>query len=252
MDPFLAVLAAAVIPVGGTYLGAVLAERMALSPSRLSLALHAATGVVFAVIAVELLPTTLEEVRPDGEWVVLVGFAAGGLFYLLFDRLTGIVRARLGARHRKTGATALFMATAVDLLSDGVMIGAGAALRPELGLLLALGQMPADIPEGFALNSTLRQQGLGRGRRLLGMAALGIPILVGATAGHFLLRDRGPLLQGGVLAFTAGLLAVLLIEELSPHAHAHTLRDEPEPRLAGLVFLGGFCLFFLVSILFNQ
>lgn len=251
MDGFLLVLAYAAVPVLGTVTGALLAERVALSASRLSLALHAASGVVFAVIAVELIPTTLAQAGPRSAWIVLVSFAAGGVFFLLFDRLTDVVRARLGARS-KTGATGLFLATAVDLLSDGVMIGAGSTVRPELGLLLALGQVPADMPEGFALNSTLRHQGLARRRRLLGMAALGLPILVGAAAGHFLLQGRSPQLQAGVLAFTAGLLAILLVEEISPHAHSHTLRDEPEPRLAGLFFLGGFALFFLVSILFGR
>jgi ZIP family zinc transporter len=33
----------------------------------------------------------------------------------------------------------------IDLFSDGVMIGTGTVLNPALGLLLALGQVPADV-----------------------------------------------------------------------------------------------------------
>ncbi|MCA1819982.1 MAG: hypothetical protein LC620_08055 [Halobacteriales archaeon] len=249
MASFLTVLAYASLPVAGTLAGGLLAERVALSPRLLTLALHAATGVVFAVIGVELLPTTL---RSASGWVVLGGFAAGGAFFLLFDRVTDFVRVRLQGTGENHGAAGLFMATAIDLLSDGVMIGAGVSVAPHLGLLLALGQVPADLPEGFALNCTLRRQGLSRQSRVWGMLALGIPILAGAAAGYYLLAGRGAAAKAAVLAFTAGALAVLLVEELSPQAHAHGGRDEPEPRLAGLVFLGGFVLFFALSILFSR
>jgi zinc transporter, ZIP family len=243
---FAPVLAAATLPVLGTWLGALAAERIKLTPGRLSLALHAATGVVFAVIAVELLPTTLA-IAP---WAVLIGFAAGGVFFLVFDQLTDFVRSRLRGPRGEHGSTGLFMATALDLLSDGVMIGAGASIRPELGLLLALGQVPADLPEGFALNATLRREGVPRRRRVVGLLALGLPILGGAALGHFLLQGAPEAWKAGVLAFTTGALAILLVEELSPRAHAAHTEEEPEPRLAGLVFLAGFTLFFLVSLLF--
>ncbi len=48
----------------------------------------------------------------------------------------------------------------MDLSSDGVMIGTGTVLNPALGLLLALGQMPADLLEGFAAVATLRRAGI--------------------------------------------------------------------------------------------
>jgi hypothetical protein len=40
-------------------------------------------------------------------------------------------------------------------------------LDPVLGLLLALGQVPADLPEGFASGATLRNSGVWRQQRLL-------------------------------------------------------------------------------------
>ncbi len=78
----------------------------------------------------------------------------------------------------------------LDLFSDGVMIGTGTVLNPALGFLLALGQVPADVPEGFAAVATLRRTGLSRARRLLLAASFAIPVLLGATLGYFALRTR--------------------------------------------------------------
>lgn len=242
---FLLVLAYAALPILGNFGGGLLAERLTVSPRLLSLALHAATGVVVAVISVELIPTTLDLASP---WIVLGGFALGGGFFLLLDQLTGYVRARMKGSARAGGLT-IFIATSLDLFSDGLMIGAGSSLNPGLGLLLALGQVPADVPEGFATNATFKREGITRARRLLYLAAFSIPILFGALVGFFLLRGRPDSLKAGVLAFTAGALMTLVIEELAPEAHE--ARDAPHPRAAGAVFVGGFVLFFLISILFE-
>lgn len=242
---FLLVLAYATLPVAGNFGGGLLAERITVSTRVLSLALHAATGVVVAVISVELIPTTLEVASP---WVVLIGFGLGGGFFLVIDGLTDFVRARMGGS-AAAGGGAIFLATSLDLFSDGLMIGAGSTLNPSLGLLLALGQVPADIPEGFATNASMKRAGIPRARRLLFMAAFAIPIFVGALLGFFLLRDRSDAFTAGVLAFTAGALTTLVIEELAPEAHE--AREAPHPRAAGAVFVSGFLLFFLLTILFE-
>lgn len=89
----------------------------------------------------------------------------------------------MGGTERTASAFAIFGGVAIDLFSDGVMIGTGTVLNPALGLLLALGQIPADVPEGFAAVATLRNAGISRKRRFLMSAAFAIPILVGAALG---------------------------------------------------------------------
>src|SRR3546814_2535736 len=54
------------------------------------------------------------------------------------------------------GAWTIYAAVAVDLFGDGLLIGAGSSLSFELALVLALGQVAADIPEGFATIATFR------------------------------------------------------------------------------------------------
>lgn len=242
---FLLVLGYAALPVIGNFAGGLLAERLRVSANMLSLAIHAAVGVVFAVIAVELFPTTLAIASP---WVVFGGFIAGGGSFLLLDRVTGFVRARMGGK-QGAGGLGIFVATSLDLFSDGVMIGAGRSLNPGLGLLLAMGQVPADVPEGFATIATLKREGIPRARRIMYLTAFSFPILLGAALGFFLLRGRPDSWKAAVLAFTAGALATLVVEELSPEAHATDAAAAP--WLEGLVFLAGFALFFLLSIMFE-
>ena len=69
------------------------------------------------------------------------------------------------------------------------MIDNVTVLNPSLGLLLALGQVPADVPEGFAAIATLRRAQIARRTRNLVALSFAAPILIGATLGYFALRQ---------------------------------------------------------------
>ena len=122
------------------------------------------------------------------------------------------------------------------------MIGTGALVDPALGLLLALGQMPADLPEGFATIATLRSANVARAKRVLFTAGLALPILVGATLGYFALRDASELVTLSVLALTGGALLSVVIEEIVPEAHRG-----PDSKVATVFLVGGFALFAAIS-----
>ena len=138
---------------------------------------------------------------------------------------------------------AIFAGVSMDLFSDGVMIGTGTVINPALGFLLALGQVPADVPEGFAAIATLRNAGIRRGRRILLAAAFAIPILVGATLGFFALREAPEIVTLSVLALTGGALATVDMAEMVSEAH------EGETSRMGPIFLtAGFALFGAISV----
>ena len=54
----------------------------------------------------------------------------------------------------------VYMAVAADLLSDGLMTGAGSAVARRLGLLLGLSQVVANVPGGFAAMANFRDEGV--------------------------------------------------------------------------------------------
>ena len=206
----------------------------------LSLSLHLAAGIVLGVVGLELMP---EALKADPPWVPLLAFVAGGGVFIALDRLVHHVQARFGGSEDASGALGIFGGVSMDLFSDGVMIGTGVVVNPALGLLLALGQMPADVPEGFAAVASMRRAGIPRRRRLALAASFTVPILLGAALGFLALRQAPEVLTLSVLALTGGALSAVVVEEMVSEAH------EGETSQLGPVFLtGGFALFAAISV----
>jgi ZIP family zinc transporter len=240
VDGYLIVLGLAALPAAGNFAGALLSETIKVSERMLSLALHLAAGIVLAVVGLELMP---EALQATPAWVPILAFVAGGGFFVLLDRVLGFVQARMNLGEKASGPLAIFSGVSLDLFSDGVMIGTGTVLNPALGLLLATGQVPADLPEGFAAVASLRRTGLSRGRRLLLAAGFTIPILIGATLGYFALRDAPEIVTLSVLALTGGALATVVIEEMVPEAH-----EGETSQLGAVFFTAGFAIFTAISV----
>ncbi len=243
MNDYLIALALASMPALGNFAGGVLAEALPVSRRVLSLALHAAAGIVLAVVGVELMPEALGATHP---WVIGLAFVAGGGFAVLVDAGLGLVQGRTGGEGGGEGGPwSIYVGVAVDLFSDGVIIGTGSTIAFGLGLLLAIGQVPADIPEGFATIATFRRQGVTRRIRLLLAASFALPILLGVTVGYWGVRGQPDLVKLGLLAFTAGVLLTVAVEEMV--TEAHEAQDE-DPRAASLFLVGGFALFALLTV----
>ncbi|MGE0135837.1 MAG: ZIP family metal transporter [Dehalococcoidia bacterium] len=211
---------------------------MRVSARTLSLALHLATGIVIAVVGLELAPEAFAA-RPV--YLPLVAFVAGAAVFLAIEH---VIDTHVAGPAGASGPWSIFGAVSLDLFSDGVMIGTGTLIDPTLGLLLALGQAPADLPEGFAAIAAFKEADGSRMRRLILTAAFGVPIVAGATIGYWGLRDAPALAQASVLALTGGTLLAIVTEEVVPQAHA-----APDSRVAAGAVVGGFALFALISVL---
>lgn len=233
MSGYLAAILLALMPAGGNFLGGVLAESVRVSRRSLSFALHAAAGILFAVIGIELMPEALEGATP---WVMLLLFVTGGVAAIGVDRAIDLVQIRVACRAGgdvDASPWAIYFGVAVDLFSDGVIIGTGSVIDPALGLLLALGQVPADIPEGFATIAAFKNKGVGRARRILLSLSFAVPILLGTTIGYWAVRGQPDAVKLGLLAFTAGILLTVAVEEIVVEAH-----QEEDSRWASLFLIG--------------
>ena len=242
----------ALLPAAGNFAGGLLAEAIKTTRANLSLALHAAAGIVLGVIAMELAPRVFEGLPG---WLAGIAFLAGGGAYLLLE----IVVSKLTTNGEQspergpvtvttsTGAWMIYAAVSLDLFSDGLLIGAGSSLSFELALVLAIGQVTADIPEGFAAVANFKDKGMPRSKRLLMSASFAVPILLAALGSYFLLREQGPAVQLTVLAFIAGLLLVAATEEIIGEAHQAAC----DTKLSAMAIVGGFVLFALVSTYFE-
>jgi ZIP family zinc transporter len=241
VSSFLRVLGLAALPALGNLSGVLLAELVPVSHRTRSLALHAAAGVVLAIVGVVLMPRALVSRLP---WLSVLSFALGGAFYFLVDQVIESLQQRRESQNDAlTHIWAIVFGVAVDLFSDGLLIGTGSGISANLGLLLALGQILADIPEGFATLATLKQQSSSRERRILLALTSFVPVLGGASLGYWVVRGRPDIVRLSLLAFAAGILTTVTVEDIIPESHRGR-----EIAMATFAFVGGFTLFTLLSI----
>lgn len=236
---FHAVLLSA-LPAVGNFAGGAVAEFVATSRSMLSRALHVASGIVLAVVAVELLPAAMSGSAPL--WAVVAGLGLGGAFYVLLEWTMDAIS---GAE--APGAWMIYAAVAVDLFSDGLMIGISSNVSFHLAFVLTVGQLMADAPEGFATIANFKHRGAPRAQRLILSASFVLPCLLGASVGFWLLRGQAESMQLAALAFTAGILLLAAVEDMLKEAH----EVAEDTRASAAFFLGGFILFTVVSSLFQ-
>lgn len=232
----------ALLPSGGMLLGALAAERWRLSRRAIGAVLHGAAGVAVAVVSVELVPRILQDIAP---WQFVAGFIFGSVASVAIVK--GVDRAVRSYKLGETGPWKVYLAVAVDLMGDGLMVGIGSAVSGGLGLLLGLSQVAANVPGGFVALANLRHKGVSRGVRLGATASLFVPVFAGAGIGFWLLRGEPAAVQNGALAFVVGMLLLATIEDLVPEA------DEPKTSrpVTTTAFAAGFVFFALISLYFN-
>lgn len=83
MNEFLLIILFSLLPALGTFAGGTIAEFFKISKQTYSLALHAATGIIFAVISVVLIPQALKASTP---WIVISIRFRG--YFLHYNRQT--------------------------------------------------------------------------------------------------------------------------------------------------------------------
>nr|CAD6630065.1 peptidoglycan-binding protein [Rhizobium sp. Khangiran2] len=234
------VLALSLLPGVGNLVGGMLAEFGKTSGRLLNLALHTASGIMIAIVSVELIPEAREALAG---WWLAMSFGAGGIAYVLVK--AGIEKAEAFSGNSQSGTRMwmIYVAVAVDLASDGLMLGSGAAVSFGLAIALAAGQVLADVPEGYASVANFRKNGITRRNRILLSASFILFSCGAAVLSYLLLRDAGQGPKMAVLAFVAGLLTVAAVEDMLEEAH-----DAQRDRRSSIVaFVAGFVLFTLVS-----
>jgi ZIP family zinc transporter len=232
------VLSFALLPVGAAMAGGVFA---AFRPPRAmfrSYIQHLAAGVVFSVVAIELLP---DIIRPHGVYLeVAVGFAAGVALMLALRTYSHKLESRSGEEEMPLG---LLAGVGIDILLDGFLIGITFSAGVKEGLLLTLALTLEMISLGLAVATALGKVGKDRKQVILITCLLFLIILVGAFLGAVVI----PYLSEGalevVLSFGLAALLFLVTEELLVEAH-----QEPESPLATGLFFVGFLIFLLLGM----
>ncbi len=193
-----------------------------------------AGGIMIAISLFELIPEALEL---GSTVIVAIGFLLGVGCLFVIDRTAPHAHVfepdaleLENPEHAphvrnpllRTGYLVLF-GIALHNLPEGLAIGAGLESSPQLGLTLAIAIALHNIPEGIAIAGPLRAGGVGRFKVVLLTMAAGLMTPIGAIIGHlvFFLSD---VFVGGALAFAAGCMMYIALDELVPNAnklHTH-------------------------------
>lgn len=237
-DRLLGIAGVALVPVALALVGAIVATLRPPGPRMRSFIQHFAAGVVFSVVAVELLPDVMARHKPIQ---VVVGFALGTAAMLGLRSLARRLESESNDRGPSVG---MLVGIGVDLAVDGMLVGVGFAAGAEEGWLLVLALSIELLSLGLAVAASFAQRGSGGLRAIATVSLLALLIPAFAVVSSMLLASLSESTMEIVLSFGLAALLYLVTEELLVDAH-----EEPETPLSAATFFAGFLLFLVVGML---
>jgi len=217
-----------------------------------------AAGVMIAASVWSLLIPAIEEAEAKGQigWVPAAGGLVLGLVFLyVLDRLIPHLHPQANATEGLSSAmkrtSLLVMAVTLHNIPEGMAVGLAFALAAQQGggsaayaaaLALALGIGIQNLPEGAAISLPLRQEGLSKGKAFLFGSLSGLVELVFGML-TVLIADAVSPYMPWMLAFAAGAMLYVVVEELIPEAH---LGEHSHAGTLGV--MSGFLLMMILDV----
>ena len=250
-----AIVTGLLIPFAGTALGSAFVFFMRREmPALLQKSLLGfASGVMVAASVWSLLMPGME-LAGGSVWPVLWGLLAGFAFLLLIDYITPHLHAsgEEEGPHSSLSKTAkLALAVTIHNLPEGMAVGIvlAGALASDGGmsvagaLALSLGIAIQNVPEGAIISMPLRAAGNSRWRAFWVGAASGIVEPIGGALVLLLASAVVPAMPY-LLAFAAGAMLYVVVEELIPEAS-----EGGHSNLGTVGFALGFALMMVLDVL---
>ncbi len=247
------------IPLFGTMLGSAFVFFMKEQMSeRLQKALLGfASGVMVAASVWSLLIPSIEMVEDRGAWAVLpasIGLLLGMGFLLLIDEITPHLHLNSdtpeGPKSKISRTAMLALAVTIHNLPEGMAVGvvlAGAEsgisnISLAGALAMSIGIAIQNIPEGAIISMPMRASGNSKWRSFIIGSLSGAVEPVGAALVVLLASLITPVLPY-MLAFAAGAMLYVVIEELIPEASGGT-----HSNLSTIGFALGFALMMVLDV----
>ena len=234
----LRVVSFTLVPVVAAVIGGTIAVVRSPSERVQSYVQHFAAGVVFAAVASEL----LADLHKQAPRMVVIGFAIGVVLMLAVRWFSKKLGSGTG-ENSSEGATSLIATVSIDLLIDGLLIGAAFVVGAEEGITVTIALTLEVLFLGLAVVVAMPQTA-STVRKIGTTAGLGILLLIGAAAGTVLLAGVSDPVLTIVLAFGAAALLYLVTEELLVEAH-----EVSETPGSTALFFVGFLLLFVLDML---
>ena len=257
---FIKVLLFTIFPVAAAILGGIIAAFRPPGPRLGSAIQHFAAGMVFAAVAVGLLPDVVSEHAPVA---TIIGFSAGIALMLSIKALTEKAerpeneigeaetdeagdeeeKSRTLQKSKAALPASLIATIGVDVTIDGLLIGIGFAAGAKEGILLIIALSLELLSLGLATSATLSRLGISRGRSIAVTTGLALLPFIGASFGASVLGGLSGRLLEAVLAFGVAALLYLVTEELLVEAH-----EVPETPWITATFFIGFLILLIITM----
>ena len=247
------------IPLLGTMLGAAFVFLMKdeMSPRLQKTLLGFASGVMVAASVWSLLIPSMEMVADSGRWSVLpaaVGFLLGMGFLLMIDELTPHLHIGTdkpeGPRSRLSRTAMLALAVTIHNLPEGMAVGVvfagaengAAGLSLASALAVSIGIAIQNVPEGAIISMPMRAAGNSKWKSFVIGSLSGAVEPLGGLAVVLLASFMTPVLPY-MLAFAAGAMFYVVVEELIPEAS-----EGEHSNLSTIGFAIGFVLMMVLDV----
>ena len=231
------------LPLFGTTLGAgcVFFLKHQIHPLVQKALLGFASGVMVAAAVWSLLIPAMDQSAHLGRLAFLpaaVGFLLGMAFLLLMDQL--VPHLHLGSEKAEgphssfKRLTMLVLAVTLHNIPEGMAVG--------ISFALSIGIAIQNFPEGAIISLPLKSEGASRGRAFLYGLLSGVVEPVGALLTILLASQIAPALPY-LLAFAAGAMLYVVVEELIPEAS-----QGDHSNLGTIGFAVGFTLMMILDV----
>ena len=216
-----------------------------------------ASGVMVAASVWSLLIPSIEMESAAGSWAVLpaaLGFLLGVGFLLLLDELTPHLHLGTdtpeGPRSHLSRTAMLALAVTIHNLPEGMAVGAVfagaeggvAGLSVTSALAVSIGIAIQNVPEGAIISMPMRAAGNSKWRSFLIGSLSGAVEPVGGLAVVLLASMMTPAMPY-MLAFAAGAMLYVVVEELIPEAS-----EGEHSNLSTIGFALGFVLMMVLDV----
>ena len=247
------------IPLLGTMLGSsfvfLMKEEMSVRLQKSLLGF--ASGVMVAASVWSLLIPAMEMESDQGAWSVMpasVGFLLGMGFLLLIDELTPHLHIGTdkpeGLRAHLSRTAMLALAVTIHNLPEGMAVGVvfagadhgAASISLASAIAVSVGIAIQNVPEGAIISMPMRAAGNSRGKSFLIGTLSGVVEPLGALAVLLLASLLLPALPY-LLAFAAGAMFYVVVEELIPEASSGQ-----HSNLSTIGFAIGFVLMMVLDV----
>lgn len=267
LDPVLQALLGTLFTWGMTALGAALVFFFRrINKIVLNAMLGFASGVMIAASFWSLLQPAIVMAEQIGQIPYLVaalGFLAGGGFLMLVDHLLPHMHSGLGKSGEIHGpktnlrrSILLVLAITIHNIPEGLAVGVafGAAAAGVEGadltgaLALALGIGLQNFPEGAAVSIPLRREGMRRSKAFFYGQMSGIVEPISAIIGVLAVQAFQQILPFA-LAFAAGAMIYVVVEELIPEAQRQETEElEVKADVATVGIMLGFTVMMILDV----